>query len=85
MVRCHHYSSPFVFDIYIFFRFNRKLSRDEAKTLTINDILKKIENKAWGNKEEYAKDWQEWVACWNEIYRLIHIEDQKLTCEFLDE
>merc|ERR1719346_591832 len=56
-------------------RFNRKITRDDAKNMTVADVLEKIEEGNWGNRADYAKDWQEFVDCWNEIYRLINVDD----------
>merc|ERR1719150_3316666 len=56
-------------------RFNRKITRDDAKNMTVADVLQKVEEGNWGNKAEYEADWQEFVSCWNEIYRLINVDD----------
>ena len=50
-------------------RFNRKMTRDDAKQMTIQEVLDMIEAENWGNKAEYGDKWQDFVSCWNEIYR----------------
>merc|ERR1719499_2775286 len=56
-------------------RYNRRITRDDAKVMTIADVLTQITENNWGSESEFAESWQEFVACWNEIYRLINIDD----------
>merc|ERR1719350_1400211 len=56
-------------------RFNRKMTRDDAKQMTIQEVLNMIKTENWGDAAEYSDKWQEFVECWNEIYRLINIDD----------
>lgn len=64
-------------------RYNRKLSRDESKELTIQQVLDRVKEEAWGSDSEYLKHWKEFVLCWNEIYRLINVENTKERLEEL--
>ena len=66
-------------------RFNRKITRDDAKNMTVADVLQKVEEGNWGNKAEFAADWQEFVSCWNEIYRLINVDDHTRLDELRNE
>lgn len=56
-------------------RYNRKITREQAKKLMIGKILDDIRDNFWGDREAWASTWKEFLACWNEIYRLINIDD----------
>merc|ERR1719204_2509710 len=56
-------------------RYNRKITREKAKKLTIGAILNDIRDNNWGDREAWSAVWKEFLACWNEIYRLINIDD----------
>ena len=64
-------SRRFLFNV----RYNRKLTREAAKTLTVGSILDEIKDNFWGDREEWESIWVEFQKCWNEIYRLINIDD----------
>ena len=76
LVTFHKIWKKFILPVWwVMQRFNRKITRDDAKNMTVADVLEKIEEGNWGNRADYAKDWQEFVDCWNEIYRLINVDD----------